>query len=763
MTEPTSTYRLQIRESLTLDDAAGLLDHLSALGVGAVYLSPLLTSTRGSDHGYDVTDPTTIDPQRGGEAGWQRLLQGAAEAGLDVVVDIVPNHVGVEVPEQNPAWWDVLTNGRESAYADWFDIDWDGSVAPGDQRPRLLLPVLGDGPDELDQLRIEDGRLCYYEHRFPIAPGTGDGTPTEVHDRQHYRLVSFRKGQTELGYRRFFAVTGLAGVRVEDEQVFRATHRRLAGMVDEGVTGIRVDHPDGLADPAGYLQRLRELAPDAWITVEKILQPGESLPEWPVAGTTGYEALAGFSGVFVDPNAEQPMTDCYRALTGDDRDAVDHERAGKRLVLETLFGSELRRISALAPDVPRVRDLLTEAAVRFRVYRSYLPDGTELIIDALDEVRAQHPDLAETADALQPRLTDAGDELAIRFQQLTGAVMAKGVEDTAFYRYNRLVSLNEVGGDPGHFGVDLAEFHRAQQERDQHWPAAMTTLSTHDTKRSEDVRAAIATLSEQPGDWQRFAAEMAEALAMPEPTIGYLLLQTLAAVGLIDRDRMHAYAEKAMREAAVGTGWIDGDEKFEAAVHAGIDTVYDSPDLVARLEDFRATIRPAADSNALGQKLIQLTAPGVPDVYQGTEFADDSLVDPDNRRRVDFAARQQRLAELDRSGPPPADSDLDTRKLWVTSRALRTRRELANRMAPYQPLSARGPAADHLVGFSRGPLITLATRLPIGLQRSGGWDTTELDLPDGDWTDRLTGVRHSGTVRLAEVFGRFPVALLTTD
>jgi (1->4)-alpha-D-glucan 1-alpha-D-glucosylmutase len=752
MTTPTSTYRLQIRASLTLDDAAGLLDYLTALGVGAVYLSPLLTSTQGSDHGYDVTDPTTIDPQRGGEQGWQRLLAAAARAGLEVVVDIVPNHVGVEVAEQNPAWWDVLTHGRSSAYADWFDIDWSSD--------KLLLPVLGDGDQELDQLTITDGKLCYWEHRFPIAPGTEDGSPIEVHDRQHYRLVSFRKGQTDLGYRRFFAVTTLAGVRVEDESVFLATHQRLAKMITEGVSGIRVDHPDGLADPTGYLQRLRALAPEAWITAEKILQRGEPLPDWPIAGTTGYDALAGFSGVFVDTSAERALTDCYRRLTGDDLAAGDHERAGKTLVLQTLFGSELRRIAALAQDVPDARRLIMEAAIRFGVYRSYLPEGADLIIAALDQVRQEQPELAPTADALQPRLTDAGDELAVRFQQLTGAVMAKGVEDTAFYRFNRLVSLNEVGGDPGQFGVSVEEFHRLQAERLQQWPEAMTTLSTHDTKRSEDVRAAIAVLTEIPDRWEEFARTLSGAVPMPEPTIGYLLLQTVAAVGLIDRQRMHSYAEKSIREAAIGTGWIDGDEAFETAVHAGIDQFYDSPELSARIEDFRAGIHPAVVTNVLGQKLVQLTAPGVPDVYQGTEYGDDSLVDPDNRRPVDFAARSRLLAELDRNGPPPEDSDLDTLKLWVTSRALRAKRRFAGSMSTYQPMAADGPAADHLLGFSRGPLLTLATRLPIGLRSAGGWGRTELTLPDGEWTDLLSLQKHSGTVRLDAVLARYPVALL---
>jgi (1->4)-alpha-D-glucan 1-alpha-D-glucosylmutase len=749
VTPPPATYRLQIRPGFTLDDAREVIDYLAELGVGAVYLSPVLTSTEGSDHGYDVTDPTRIDPQRGGEDGFERLLTTAAAAGLPVVVDIVPNHLGVEAPEQNPAWWDVLTFGRDSVYADWFDIDWSA--------PKLLLPVLGDDPAEVDRLRVEDGRLRYWEHSFPIAPGTEGGTAAEVHERQHYQLVSYRKAQTELGYRRFFAVATLAGIRVEDPGVFDATHTRIRRMVEQGVTGLRVDHPDGLADPGGYLDRLRALAPDAWITVEKILEPGEELPDWPVAGTTGYDALVHFGGVFIDPAAEDAMTAVYRRHTGDENDAAGHIRVGKRLVLDTLFGSELRRIGRLADGLPQTPEVVAEAATRYPVYRSYLPEGADRTEAVLDDVAAARPELASTVRALRPRLLDAADELAVRFQQLTGAVMAKGVEDTAFYRYNRLTALNEVGGDPDRFGVGVEDFHAAQQHRLDRWPAAMTTLSTHDTKRSEDVRAWLAVLAEVPERWDAFCAELSAAVPMPEPTLAYLLWQTVAAVGLIDRDRLQAYAEKAMKEAALRTGWLDADPAFEEAVHQGLDRLYDDPALGRLVEEFRADIRTAATANLLGQKLLQLTAPGVPDVYQGTEYVDDSLVDPDNRRPVDFAARRRRLAELDRSGAPDP-GDVDAVKLWLVSRALRARRDLES--DGYRPLYAAGPAAEHLVGFDRGPLVAVATRLPYGLAAAGGWRDTELTLPDGDWTDRLTGAVHTGTVPVARLLERYPMALL---
>ncbi|QDP95507.1 malto-oligosyltrehalose synthase [Microlunatus elymi] len=749
---PSSTYRLQIRPGFTLYEAAELTDYLAELGVGAIYLSPLLTSVTGSDHGYDVTDPTRLDPQRGGEDGFAALLKAAGARDLPVVVDIVPNHLGVDVPEQNPAWWDVLLHGRQSAYASWFDIDWTAD--------KLLIPILGDDPDELQRLQIDDGRLCYWEHRYPIAPGTGHGTAQEIHDRQHYRLVNHRRGQTELGYRRFFAVNTLAAVRMEDPAVFEATHRRVADLIRQGVAGLRVDHPDGLADPAGYLQRLRDLAPDAWIVVEKILEPGEELPDWPVAGTTGYDALTDFTGVFVDPAAEAELTAIYQQLTGDHRSVADHERAGKRLVLDDLFGSELRRIAALAPELPKTRAVIADAATRLDVYRGYLPDDVGPMITALAATAQDHPEWSDTVQRLSARIGDPDDEFAIRFCQLTGAVMAKGVEDTAFYRANRLTCLNEVGGNPGGFGVEPDAFHRAQAARLRYAPDTMTTLSTHDTKRSEDVRAAIAVLAEVPQRWRELCTALMTAAPMPEPTIGYLLWQVVATVETIGRDRLHAYAEKAMREAALGTGWLDQDADFETAVHGALDRAYDDPELAGLIAAFRTEIRPAVISNLLGQKLLQLLAPGVPDVYQGTEFVDDSLVDPDNRRPVDFTRRRQWLAalnELTRTEPPGAD-DPDEVKLWVTSRALRARRDFPP--TSYRPLPADGVAAAHLLGFDVGGLIGFATRLPYGLAQRGGWGDTSIDLPNEAWTDRLTGATHTGRIAVERLLDRYPVALL---
>ena len=745
---PASTYRLQVQRDFTLADATALLDHLADLGVGAVYLSPLLRSTTGSAHGYDTVDVTEVDPDRGGEEGLRALLAAAADAGLGVVVDIVPNHLGVEVPAENPAWWDVLQHGRDSVHASWFDIDWS--------RPRLLLPVLGDDAE----LSVRDGELRYYDHRFPLAPGSwSEGEDAEtVHARQHYELVHWSRGNTELGYRRFFAVTTLAGVRQEDEAVFDATHVEVRAWVERGVGGLRIDHPDGLVDPGEYLRRLRALAPDQWITVEKILEPGEQLPaDWPVEGTTGYDAMREVNGLFVDPGHEHDLTALYQRLTGDERTIAEHVEAGKRMVVTELLVAEIRRMAALVPAVDDAGSAIAEVAVAFAVYRSYLPDGVADLDHALALAARRRPQLRDALDALSPRLHDADDELARRMQQLSGATMAKGTEDTAFYRYARFIALNEVGADPDELGIDLAAFHAAQVARQDRQPRSMTGLSTHDTKRGEDVRARLAVLAEIPQAWGEFAEQFLAAVSVPRPAFGYFLAQTLVGAGPVERERLHAYAEKAMREASDGTTYTDVDETYEAAVHAAVDAAYDEPQLRAAWDDLVAAVTPHGWTNALGQKLVQLTMPGIPDVYQGTELWDHSLVDPDNRRPVDFDRRRALLTEVRRSHP--AVDDTGAAKLWVTTQALHARREHPELFTGYTPLHASGPAADHLVAFDRGGAVTLATRLPVGLAAGGGWLDTALALP-GRFVDRLTGREHEGAVQLADVLDRYPVALL---
>ena len=749
MAVPRSTYRLQITADHGLDEVADQVAYLVELGSDAVYFSPLLQAATGSDHGYDVVDPTRMDVSRGGESSWSAALAAARSHDLRVVVDIVPNHLGVEDASENPAWWDLLENGQDSRYARWFDVDWSTG--------RIKLPVLGDGAGD-DDLEVVDGELRYYEHRFPLAPDTGTGTPAEVHARQHYELVNFRRADTEQNYRRFFAVTTLAGLRVEDPAVFDATHERIRRWVSENdIDGLRVDHPDGLAQPGDYLERLRALAGDGWIIVEKILEPGEFMPPWPVSGTTGYDALTEVAQVLVDPASEPELTELYRDLTGDQRDFEDHVEAGKRMVATGILAAETQRLVRLVPQVTQATDALTELAVAFPVYRSYMPLGAEHLAEAIETVHARRPDLDEAVATLTPRLTDPADELAVRFQQVTGAVMAKGVEDTAYYRYSRFVAANEVGGDPARLGVDVDTFHAAQVYRQESQARSMTTLSTHDTKRGEDVRARLAVLAELPAEWGDVARGLMQLAPVPNRSFGYLLWQTFAGVGYIEKDRMHAYAEKAMREAADGTGWIDPDETFEAAVHAAVDTAYDDPSARALLEPLLERITPFGWSNSLSQKLIQLTMPGVPDVYQGTELWEDSLVDPDNRRPVDYPARRTLLGSL---GSPPVVDANGAAKLWVVSRALRLRRDSPDLFDRYEPVFSVGQAERHVVAFDRGGALTVATRLPVALAEQGGWGDTVLSLP-ADRTDVLTGRTFpTGLTALSDLLSTYPVALL---
>ena len=751
MTIPSSTYRLQINRRFTLDDAARLIGYLSDLGVGAVYLSPILQSTMGSDHGYDTTDVSSVDHDRGGEPGLTQLLTSARLGGLGVVIDIVPNHLGIEHPIENPAWWDVLRLGQDSPYASWFDIDWS--------RGRIVVPVLGDDP----QLSVVDGELRYFEHRYPLAPGSwSEGEDAAaVHDRQHYELIHHSRGNQELNYRRFFAITTLAGVRVEDPEVFAATHVLIRTWCEDGVTGLRIDHPDGLRDPLDYLDRLRSFAAQQWITVEKILEPGEELPAtWPVAGTTGYDAMREVNGVFIDVDHERDFTLLYQRLTGDQHMITDHIEAGKRMAVEVLLPAEVRRMAALAADVPDAASAVAEVAIAFDVYRSYLPEGVADLDHAIATAKHRRPDLVSAIDQLRPRLVDQYDDLALRMQQLSGAAMAKGVEDTAYYRYSRFIALNEVGGDPGEFGIPLHDFHALQVARQDRLPASMTSLSTHDTKRGEDVRARLAVLSEIPEPWADFVELFLSMTAIPNQLFGYFVAQTLVGVGPIEPARLHAYAEKAMREASDGTTWTAADAAFEKSVHDAVDAAYEEPRLRAAWDQMDGLLTAPGRSNSLGQKLVQLTMPGVPDVYQGTELWDDSLVDPDNRRPVDFARRIRLLEELG-DGPPSID-ETGAAKLWITRQALRLRRARPDWFNGYRPVVASGAAHDHLIGFDRGGAMTLATRLPVGLAASAGWRDTIVEL-SGSCVDVLTGRRWSETVAVEDLLAAYPVALLASE
>ncbi|MGW4480687.1 malto-oligosyltrehalose synthase [Rhodococcus triatomae] len=764
----TSTYRLQLRpESPTLDDARKLADYLQDLGVSHLYLSPILTAVAGSTHGYDVTDPTTVSAALGGRAALAALVADLRARDMGVVIDLVPNHVGVDRPQENPPWWDVLRNGRRSRYADFFDIDWT--------QGRFAVPVLGD--DGATALTIDrtgpEPTLAYHERRFPIAPGTDRGDPAATHDEQAYELVHWRSGR--VGYRRFFTVDSLAAVRQEDAAVFDATHGEVASWIaDDLVDGVRVDHPDGLADPAGYLTRLRALVgPDRWLVAEKILTHGESLdPALPVDGTTGYDALAEFGGVFVDPAGEGPLSELHREFTGDAGDAdvlAAAERDTRREVLRGGLEPEVDRlVEAIRRDVHVTVDTtsLTGAVVeilsRIPTYRTdYGPTAGVLATSAGSAAHAR-PDLVAALSAVTGAVL-ANGEAATRLQQVCGAATAKAVEDRLFYRTARLISLQEVGGNPGRFAVPVPEFHLMQAERAKSWPSTMTTLSTHDTKRGEDVRARIGVLSQAAELWARSVREWETITPSPDPATGLFLWQTMFGVWPTDgeptslmRARLHDYATKAVREAAVHTDWASVDEEYEDRVHHWIDSVVGGP--VARsMANVVRRLAPHGQVAALGQKLLQLVAPGIPDVYQGTELWEDSLVDPDNRRPVDFVVRRALLAALD-----PLDAVDESVKMLVVREALRLRRERPWCFVggSYTPVFADGPTADHMVGFLRGDeVIALAARLSIsgfGRRRDG----TVVRFPPGRWIDRLSGREFEGTVELSDVFVGRSVLLL---
>lgn len=772
-TRPVSTYRVQVRASFDLAATAAIADYVRELGADWLYLSPLLEAEPGSDHGYDVVDHSRVDRVRGGAEGLAEAAAAARSNGLGVLVDIVPNHVGVATPASTPWWWDLLRHGRDSRHAEAFDIDWDFGGG------KVRLPVLGSAEDlsavELAEAADGEHELRYYDQRFPVAPGTaspGDD-PIAVHGRQHYELMDWRRADYDLNYRRFFAVNTLAGIRVEVPEVFGRSHEEILRWVREGlVDGLRIDHPDGLYDPGAYLDALADATGGVYVLVEKILEGDEELPRsWRTDGTTGYDALADLDRVLVDPAGEEALSN----LDGELRDSepadwhrMIHET--KRAVADGILHSEVRRIDRVVadridrgPDSSAVTDAIAELLACFPVYRSYLPEGREHLEHAADLAKRHRPELAAAIDALLPVLGDAGDPAARRFQQTSGMVMAKGVEDTAFYRYTRLTSLTEVGADPAEFAIDPAEFAARQQRRLEAFPASMIALTTHDTKRSEDVRARISVLAEVPDEWAEALTQLRRLAPLGDGPLENLLWQAIVGSWPADRERLHAYAEKAAREAGDSTTWTAPDEDFEERMHAVVDSAFDDPAVAAILARIVERVTAPGRSNSLAAKLLQLTAPGVPDVYQGSELWELSLVDPDNRRPVDFGLRRRMLADIDAGARPPVD-ETGAAKLLVTAAALRLRRDRPELFDGFDPVVASGAAEAHLVGFDRGGAITLATRLPIGLAALGGWGDTTVDVGSAPVVDLLSGRRHQGGVlALSDVFADYPVALLVEE
>lgn len=789
---PLSTYRLQLTGDFGFDAAADVVPYLARLGVTHLYLSPVLQATPGSTHGYDVVDHTRISADLGGADGLERLAALAHRHGLGVVADVVPNHMAIPAPQYlNRPLWETLRLGRDSPTAHWFDVDW--AACDG----RLGLPVLGETAADAaaaGDLHVDtyDGApvLRYHDHVFPVAPGTAGGEVLDVLARQHYVLAHWQDSPEVLNYRRFFDVDTLIAVRVEEEDVFDATHAVLLDLHRRGVIdAFRIDHPDGLADPQGYLDLLRARTGGAWVVVEKILAPEEELPpSWVCAGTTGYDALAAVQTALAPATAEDLARRWQEA--GGVASFAAVETAAKRQVVEEILRPEVRRLvrSAVAAAADRGLSLDTDAAgaalatllTHIDVYRIYLRPGTPVTTESraalrrlVERAKADAPQWVGPIDVLGDLLADtaaasvAGRDLVVRFQQVCGAVMAKAVEDTALYRWHRLVALNEVGSDPTSLDRAAAwSLHHWAARRQATHPAAMTTLSTHDTKRGEDTRARLLAAADHLPEWDTAWAAVRALAAehgVDEPT-AYLALQTLLGTWPISADRLTGYLHKAAREAKQHTSWQRPDERYEQAL-AGFSTRC----LEGRAADaVAAAVRGSEDSARaviLGAKLLQLTLPGVADVYQGSEMESTTLVDPDNRRPVDFQHRADTLEVLDAEGLS-TDASLDAEKLWVVSRALRVRRDHPDAFGPdgaYEPLETTSP---HLLGFVRGGRVaTVVTRWPSGVA-ADGWGDVRVPLPPGTWADVLTGRRHrcgDDGPRAADVLPDLPVALLVRE
>lgn len=816
---PRATYRLQFHKGFTLRDAFQLVPFLEETGASHLYASPLLKAISGSTHGYDVCDFSRLNPELGTEEDLRALVGALRERGMGLVLDFVPNHMGVGA--ENSWWWDVLLHGQSSRYANYFDIEW----TPLDPRLRgkLLLPVLGDEYDQVLHagsfgVQIERAMpvLRYFDHKFPLVltPGVVRQRPLAqvvnelnasprsldaVLQQQHYRLACWRHGDAQLNYRRFFNIASLAAIRVEEPAVFAAVHECVLRWVREGlVDGLRIDHIDGLRDPEGYLRQLRAATPGIWLVVEKILETHESLPDaWPVDGTTGYDFLNRVSSLFIDPAGEQPLTEWYCRFTGEPADYPAVVRESQRLVLRELLASEVNRLTQRLVQAAarnwhgqplpqyQLREALIEVIACFPVYRTYIPpagnrvsEADELVISrAIDLARQERPDLVPglfelIEDLLFLRWDGAEErEFVMRFQQLTGPAMAKGAEDTACYRYNRLIALNTVGGDPGQFGAPPERFHLHCLNDQQRWPNAMLATSTHDTKRGEDVRARLSLLSEMPADWTQAVQRWSQMNAryrsgrFPDRNMEYFYYQTLVGAWPLSLDRAWTVMEKASCEAKQHTTWTARHADYDRILREFVAHTLGDRNFLNDLSHFVQRLVEPGCVNSLSQTVLKLTVPGVPDIYQGNVLWDHSLVDPDNRRPVDFETRERAVAAIRQM---TLDQVLQHRaegfpKLWVIQKTLQLRRrkpELFGAASTYHPLRLHGTKARHAVAFHRGGgAVVLVPRLVLRL--AGDWAETEVVLPEGGWHNEFTGESVAGgTRRVADLLKQFPVALL---
>jgi len=877
---PSSTYRLQLHGGFGFDSAVAVLDYLAALGVTHVYASPYLQAAPGSMHGYDVVDHKAVNTELGGDAGHKRFCERLRKCGLGQILDIVPNHMSLA--DTNRYWWDVLENGPQSRYAQYFDIDWESGEAR--MRNKILLPILEDqyglvlagGSIKIVRNGTRFELLCGATH-LPVAPHSmasffsqaaetcrldvlgfiadslvslapqenaesemmtkqqrNRGVLFGLFDRlcaeepqtlvcldaaiervnadtdaldvflqlQNYRIAYWRAADEDLGYRRFFDVNSLIGLRVEREAVFNETHALILGWLRDGILdGIRVDHPDGLRDPQHYFERLRAAAPGSWIVAEKILARNEPLREsWPIDGTTGYDFLNMVNGLLILPQGLEELDKTYQAILPEPADyrALVHDK--KIAVMQEGLGSDVNRLTAIFLEIcdrdrdhrdysrADIRRAIREMAAGFAVYRSYVsPESGEVheidaavIQGALDTAIQNRSDLDAgllqfMTDVLMLRTQgELESEFLLRFQQFTGPVMAKGFEDTVLYCYNRLVGLNEVGSDPYAGAVGVEEFHRYNVRMWRRHPTSMVTLTTHDTKRGEDVRARLAVLSEIP---ERFGSCVARWFdlnrayrteKLPDPNTEFLYYQTLIGAWPINAERASSYMQKAAREAKRKTSWTHNDEKFEAALQNFIQQTFSNPEFIAEIESFVEEIQMAGRVNSLAQTLLKYTVPGVPDLYQGSELWDHRLVDPDNRTPVDFTYRAKLLNEMKNVSSKAVLERMEEGlpKLWTIHHALMTRDKYPQCFGAdgeYVPLMAHGTKRDHVVAFLRGSRIaTVVPRLTVTLRKD--WGDTMIALPAGRWRNVLSGVSvQGGQCRVADLLLLFPVALLTAE
>lgn len=800
---PISTYRLQLGPDLTFDQVRAQLPYLDALGATDLYLSPILESAPGSTHGYDVVDHARVSEVMGGRAAFEKLATAAHARGLGVIVDVVPNHMAVPTPlHHNRALWSVLKDGPRSAYASWFD----GT----DSADGILLPVLGArigtvlaNGELTTATEVVPGEedagpqpvLRYFDHVFPVRAGTESLPLPECVKAQYYRLAYWKVADEELNFRRFFDVDTLVAVRVEDPAVFDATHALLLELAGAGhIDGFRIDHPDGLADPRGYLRRLAAATGGAWVVAEKILEGDEQTPDdWPVAGTTGYDASWRIDALQLDPSGQAQLASLALQLSGDIPGSLPQSvtDAKREITLSSLF-AEVHRIATLAHEICRddimlrdhtfrwIRDCIAELVIAFPRYRAYVVPGEDApaasvaIVEETAEIAAGRldPELRDTLNvvvdlvlgrevgAAGRRQRDLRDELIVRFQQVCGAVQAKGVEDTAYYRWNQLISLCEVGS-PVAWGLTPDAFHAWCADMAERWPATMTAGTTHDTKRSEDVRTRIGALSRYGEEWRTLVNRLAPHLAGVEGHTANVLWQTIAgtwtAQGPIELDRLLTYARKAAREQKLWTSWTSPDAAGEAALDAALTDLLTDPDAAAAFTDWFNLTDAAVTDAILVRKALQLTCVGVADVYQGTETLTNALVDPDNRRPVDFDALAATLKRLRRAKP----RTLAEAKLRLTHRILELRRRRPNAFvgpdAPYRPLPT---STGQVVAFARGAtseVVVLALRGPLP---EGGTEHTAV-LPRGPWVDVLSGLEtKGGTVPVAKLFAEAPVVVL---